>query len=160
MGDKIQKTEGIDEIVDIELPETENKVKKEFKKLSDFSKKENKPEVKIKSNDEENWKYKTREALRKRKSPLIILNKYLIIIPFALIILFISLFAFFGFHGNFKSTCVNNNTLTCPVIPDFPTCPSLTCPTQNVTVQFPSEINIGTINLTKYNQTCLGSCLL
>lgn len=87
---------------------------------------------------------------------------FLVLIVF-LIAFFVVSFVYFGNNEVFKSifvdnsSCVNNQA----VIPPCPNC-SLSCGSNNYTPIFKLDsvtLNIDTINVTKYNSTCLVGCL-
>ncbi len=104
------------------------------------------------------------DELGKNNIPYKLFNvKYISVLLSSIMILLgllVFTFIYFANGGYFSPTLVDNST--CINNPSVCNCNyNLSCGTQNVTLQFPSSLtlNIDNINITKYNQTCLTSCL-
>ncbi len=118
------------------------------------------PLVVKKEADEKDWKDESNENLKKRGSPNRVLNINHLLVLSVIIAIGVIAFIYFTYSGYYKpvlnSTCIN----TCSPCPESPDCNcDLDC--GNVTLKFPPSftLNIDSLNITKYNSTCLAGCL-
>jgi hypothetical protein len=136
-------------------------VRREPKPLSSYS-----PTPTLRKDDETGSKGKIKEwngkaKLGKVPYRIFSLNSITLLLSSIVILLglLVGTFIYFGNEGYFKpvvnSTCIN----TCAEIPPCPSC-NLSCGNNNYTLKLDKvTLNIDDLNITKYNQTCLTSCL-
>jgi len=123
------------------------------------------PEKKKKVEEDDNekleeWKDNSNGILKKSKALLRVVDlRFLVLI--VIVAAGVGFFIYFGFDNYFSPTFIDNSTCTNTCDPPDCNC-NLSCGTFNATLQIPSNLNlnINSVNYTKYNETCLVGCVL